>query len=946
MRARALVSIAVLAALVESCRPAAAPKADLAANRAAKAAPALAPKALLARGQQRLELSAYREAEADFRALLATPEAAPARLGLAEVLVTTGRGAAVPEVLSPLLSEPAWRASAALWSARAQRSLGDVAGAERTLRAVPEAQASYALRLELGNVLLLEGRRADAEPVLMTLVNAYNEDRIKESDGAALALVGRAAQLLRSPRDANDAFDAAERALPGDTQTLLFRADLFLEKYDPGHAEEVLNEVLAKAPAEPEALVRLASVKLAQALDFDEAERLARLALSVNPKLGAAYAILVGISLRDNDLDHAAAFLSEGLAAEPGNLELLSLRVAERFLADDRPGTDAAKKAVFALNPQFSRLYSIVSEFADWEHRYDEIVRMMREAVALDSEDGVAYGELGLNLIRAGDDAGGVSALRRAFALDPYNVRVFNTLNLYEKVIAKEYVTVDHPPFRIRYRKDERAILDRYVPPLLDEAWQRLIKEYGFTPETPIGVELYAERQNFGIRTGGLPETAIQGVCFGRTLAAMSPKNESFNLGMTLWHELSHVFHIQLSKSHVPRWFTEGLAEYETIIRRPEWAREQDPDLYQALRSNRLPAVANMTRAFTRAEELNDVATAYYASSQIMSLWATQYGMPKLSEMLRQWGAGKRTPAVLRDVLGKAPEELDREFRAFAERRLARYETQFVPITRGGSIPLAEAAVERSPDSAATHTTLALALLRRGRGDRAKGELTRALALDSKFADARFLDAQLTAHEDPPHAVIELQKLIADGKDGYAVEMLLAQTLSSNDEAGAERALETAAKLDPTQAAPQYALADLAEKHGDLPMELQALRVLAALEQHEPKVYQRLLRRLNESGAFEEAAQVGEAALYADVSGLTTHLLFAEALAATGKRERALFETESATLCDGPPEDLAEAHARLAELYLAGGKRALAKKEADAALQLDPKNPRLAKLPH
>ncbi len=945
MRASGTISIAVLAAWLAACQPGA-PPANVARSAPANAPRELTPKARLARAKQRLDLSGYREAEADFRTLLSGAEAFPARLGLGEVLVTTGRPEEAQAVLAPLLAEPEWNAPAALWTARAQLSRGDVQGAERTLRAVPAARANNALRLELGAVLLREGRRADAEPVLMTLVTDYNEDRIKDSDGAAMSLVGRAADLLRSPRDANDAYDAAERSLPGDTQTLLFRADLFLEKYDPGHAEEVLNELLAKAPGQPQALVRLASVKLAQALDFDEAERLARLALSVNPKLGSAHAILVGIYLRDNDLDHAAQAITDGLAAEPGNLELLSLRVAERFLADDKPGTDAAKQAVFKLNPQFSELYSIVAEYADWEHRYDEIVRMMRDAVALDNDDGVAFGELGLNLIRAGDDAGGVAALRRAFAIDPYNVRVFNTLNLFEKTIAKEYVTVDHPPFRIRYRKDERAILDRYVPALLDEAWQKMIKAYGFTPETPIGVELYAERQNFGIRTGGLPETAIQGVCFGRTLAAMSPKHESFNLGMTLWHELSHVFHIQLSKSHVPRWFTEGLAEYETIIRRPEWAREQDPDLYQALRGNRLPAVSNMTRAFTRAEELNDVATAYYASSQIMTLWATQYGMPKLSEMLRQWGAGQRTRDVLQNVLGKPPDELDREFRAFAEQRLARYRTQFVPNTRGGSIPLAEEAVERSPDSAPAHATLALALLRRGRGDRAKLELTRALSLDPKLADAQFLDAQLAAHEDPAHAVAELQKLIAAGHDGYAVEMLLAQVLGSNDEQGAERALQRAAELDPTQASPQYALADLAEKKGDLPAELQALRALAALEQHEPKVYQRLLRRLNESGAFEEAARVGEAALYADVSGLETHLLFAEALNATGKRERALFETESATLCEGEPAELAEAHARLAELYLSAGKRAQAKKEALAARQLDPKNPRLAKLPH
>jgi cellulose synthase operon protein C len=945
MRAHVWTSIAALAAVLASChRAPVAPNAS--GSNTAVPVHEFSPAARLARANQRLELSAYKEAEAEFRTLVSGAEAAPARVGLGQILVKTGRAVEAMATLAPVLSDPKWGALAALEISRAQQSLGRVRDAEATLRAVKGERASFALQLELGSVLLREGRRADAEPVLMGIVSAYNDDRIKESDGAGMALVGRAAQLLRSPKDANDAYNAAERALPGDTRVLLFRAELFLEKYDPGHAEEVLNEILSKAPAEPEALLLLARVKLAQALDFDEAERLARLALSVNPKAGAAYAILVGISLRDNDLERAGQQLSEGSSAEPGNLELLSLRVAERFLADDQAGVEAAKNAVFALNPQYSQVYSIVAEFADWEHRYGEIVRMMREAVAVDSEDGVAYGELGLNLIRSGDDAGGVAALRRAFAIDPYNVRVFNTLNLYEKTIAKDYVTVEHPPFRIRYRKDERAILERYVPALLDEAWAKMIKAYGFTPETPIGVELYAERQNFGIRTGGLPETAIQGVCFGRTLAAMSPKYESFNLGMTLWHELSHVFHIQLSKSHVPRWFTEGLAEYETMIRRPEWAREQDPDLYQALRAGRLPAVANMTRAFTRAEELNDVATAYYASSQIMSLWATEYGMPKLSEMLRAWAAGWRTPQVLREVLGKAPEELDAEFRAFAERRLSRYSSQFVPISRGGSIATAQAAVERSPDSAATHTALALALLRRGRGDRAKTELTRALALDPKLADARFLDAQLAAHEEPAHTTATLQKLIAEGKDGYAVEMLLAQTLGSNDEAGTKRALETATQLDPSQASPYYALADLAENSSDPVAELSALRALGALEQHEPKVYRRLLRRLNESGAFAEAAEVGEAAVFADISGLTTHLLFAEALARTGKRERAQFELESATLCEGTPQDVAEAHARLAELLAGSGKRALARKEADAARKLDPKNARLIKLPH
>ena len=75
----------------------------------------------------------------------------------------------------------------------------------------------------------------------------------------------------------------------------------------------------------------------------------------------------------------------------------------------------------------------------------------------------------------------------------------------------------------------------------------------------------------------------------------MSPRAEPFNWGNVLWHELAHVFAIQLSKNHVPRWFTEGLSEYETIIRRPEWQREDDPALYAALEGKRVPPIDNST---------------------------------------------------------------------------------------------------------------------------------------------------------------------------------------------------------------------------------------------------------------------------------------------------------------------------------------------------------------
>ena len=116
--------------------------------------------------------------------------------------------------------------------------------------------------------------------------------------------------------------------------------------------------------------------------------------------------------------------MSAGLAVNPNDLELLSLRAATRFLADDRPGFEAAKKEVLARNAEFSQMYSIIATYAEWEHRYDDIVAMMKEAVQLDPEDAEAWAMLGLTETRSGDETSGRDALTRAWSKDHFNVRV------------------------------------------------------------------------------------------------------------------------------------------------------------------------------------------------------------------------------------------------------------------------------------------------------------------------------------------------------------------------------------------------------------------------------------------------------------------------------------------------------------------------------------------
>jgi tetratricopeptide (TPR) repeat protein len=721
---------------------------------------------------------------------------------------------------------------------------------------------------------------------------------------------------------------------------LLWRAELFEDKYDPGHAEEVIKEALSIAPHRADAIVSYARLKLDQTLDFDAADRLVNEALAINPYLPSAYAVRASIALRDADLTASESAIATGLKLDPNDTELLSLRAATRFLGDDRTGYEAAKRETFARNPEFARVYEIVADFAEWEHRYSDIVTMMKEAVQLDPEDGKAYAELGLTLLRNGDEAAGLDALRKAWAKDHFNVRVFNTLNLYEQTIPHEYETGKDNVFTIRYPKAERKVLERYVPKLLAEAWGSMKARYDFVPTTPVQVELYSTREQFSVRTSGLPNIGIQGVCFGQVVAAMSPKGEPFNWGNVVWHELGHVFAIQLSKNHVPRWFTEGLSEYETIVRRPEWQRELDPELYLAIVGGRLPGSADMNRAFTHADSGEEMTVAYYASSQMLVFTAEQFGMPKIVKALKLWGEGVRTPAVIERAFGVSAAEYDARYRAWELAKLARYKGQFLFDDHPIVLDDAKARVTTTPTDAKAHAAYALALFQAKKGDAAKMEIGEALRLDPNELDAHYLAVKVAeSSQDTAGMRSHLEAMQRAGGDGYTVQMGLAAVAdAAKDKAALRAALEAAAKFDPSQSEPLRALLAIETEDKKDADALEVLRKLTQLEQHDRPAWRSLLERLVAAKRWGEATAAGESAIFVDVESAQVHMNYARALSALGKHDKAVFELGSALACDAPPKEIAEAHALLAAELIVLHNPGEARTHRAEALKLDADN--------
>lgn len=900
-----------------------------------------APTGPLAAGLAALNASDYAKAEAEL-AQVKGPAEPDAKLALARAALEQGKYA---DAEKHVAAASATKTRATVLRAEillAQGKTKDAVALLEPLKSGKDA-ASRRGKLLLGEALIAMGRRSDADEPLKKVIEDYNDGTITQTDAEGLAQVGRAAFLLRSPKDANTAFKESERADKKRVETLLWEAELFLDKYDPGHAAEVTKEALALAPKRADAIVMMARVKLEQTMDFDEADKLVKEALAINPRHAGAFAVRAGLSLRDMDIAGTEKAIADGLAVNPADLELLSLKAAARFLDDDPRGFEAQKRDVFQRNPGYSTFYGIVGEYAEWEHRYDDIVAMMKEAVKVDPDDGKAWAVLGLTQMRAGDEDKGLEAIKKAWSKDRFNVRVFNTLNMYEQQIPMQYELANDGIFKVRYAKDEKPVMERYVPRMLGEAWASMKARYGFVPKVPVQVELYANREQFSVRTSGLPNIGIQGVCFGGMIAAISPVAEPFNWGNVIWHELGHVFAIQLSKNHVPRWFTEGLSEYETIARRPEWARELDPELYQAITKNKLPGAVDMNRAFTHANDASDVTTAYYAASQMLIWTVERFGMKGVVKALDLWGQGKKTPEVIRTAFGVSPEDYDRGYREWQLARLSRYKNQYLFTIKPRELDEAKKAVKERPNDPDAHVGLALSILHTGKHAEASKELEAALAIDPKHADAHFVSAKLAlGKKDAAAAVQHLEAMRSAGKDGYIVQMLLADIAEAKeDKAKVRWHLEAAHRLDPSQTDPLKGLFDLAREEKREGDELDLLRKLAQLEQHDKKIWRLLLEKLVARKEWEEARRIGASAIFVDVTGGPTHVLYARALAAQGNHQDAAFELESALLTPMKEKEKATAHALLARSFGALKRTADAQKHRETAQKLDPENAEL-----
>ncbi|PYR91154.1 MAG: hypothetical protein DMF84_17765 [Acidobacteria bacterium] len=720
--------------------------------------------------------------------------------------------------------------------------------------------------LELALLYHIIGRDGDAAPLLTAVYRRGSST----AEPALLLRGARAAHALGRPRDANALYRDAERvgADPAAVQTSWGR--LFLEKYNKPEALKSFQAALqADAQWAP------AHAGLARVLEDEDppaAAASAARAIEIDAGLAEPHLLLASLHLDEDRVDKAKEEIDKVLAINPSDLEAHSLLAAIAYVRDDHATFDREVSKVLDINPSYGEIYRIAGEQAASHYRFDEAVTLAEKGLALDPSDAQAAADLGMHLMRTGDEPGARRALDRAFHADPFDVVTYNLLALLDTL--DQFVTVQEGDLIFKMHRDEAPVLREYAVPLAQSAFKTLSARYGFTPRGPILIEIFPHHDDFAVRNLGLPGMiGALGACFGRVVTMDSPKARPpgmFSWEATLWHELAHVVTLQMSKQRVPRWLTEGISVYEEGVQRPEWGRDMEVTFARAMNANKVLKLRDLNAGFTRPDT---ISLAYYEASLLVDHIVTSRGAPALPALVRSFADGIDTEAALKRSLNVSIDDLQVTFDRALEEKF--------------------------------------------------GTMRKALADAQKPVDASSVDVLKTAAAANPDsyiAQVALGEALASAGDAAAYAPLERAASLVPAAIGAE--------------SPHALMAALAEKLGDRPRALKEYEALLAVD-HTNVEAARKLWTLAEAAHDERLMTLAVSRVVSlDPFDATAHIGWGRI--ALKRRDATIASREFRAALQSGATDKAAAHCDLGESYLLAGQAADAKKEALAALEIAP----------
>jgi Flp pilus assembly protein TadD len=469
---------------------------------------------------------------------------------------------------------------------------------------------------------------------------------------------------LEQYQEANEQFKEALKQHPKSVEIRVGWGRLFLERFNKDEAKGLFEEALEIKENDAGASLGLA---LVAAEGYGSAAvHFATRAAELDPKMAEAHELLAYLALEDNTPERAAKEADNALAIDAESLDAMAINATIDWLDDrkDSPWMDRILK----INPVYGEAYSTAGHFFVLNRRYREGITFYRKALDLNPRLWEARAQLGIQLMRLGEEQEARAQLEQCYEGGYKNAETVNTLRLLDSY--KNFATYETSNTILKLNKKEAELLRPYIESELKRCIATYEKKYQLKLKGPVQLEVYPDHEDFAVRTMGMPGLGALGVTFGSVVAMDSPSGRppgTFHWASTMWHEMSHVFVLQATNHRVPRWFTEGLAVYEETAASPDWGDRLDPEVVTAIHAKKLLPVAELDRGFIRPNYPAQVVVSYYQAGKICNYIAEKWGYGKLLDMVHSYAKLESTPDAIRNNLGMSSEEFDKQFLAWIE---------------------------------------------------------------------------------------------------------------------------------------------------------------------------------------------------------------------------------------------------------------------------------------
>ncbi len=366
--------------------------------------------------------------------------------------------------------------------------------------------------------------------------------------------------------------------------------------------------------------------------------------------------------------DLAVEEADKAIALEKDAFDAMAIHAAVELIADRPPDAWFAK--IVAINSGYGEAYALVAHQLEVHYRYEDAVTYYRLAVKADPRFWAAHSALGIDLMRIGKEDEPLAELELSYNNGYRDAATVNSLRLLDSY--KNFKTLRDDTTILKLNKTEADLLQPYMQAELHTIIATYDKKYRMKLPAPVQLEVYPNHEDFAVRTMGMPGLGALGVTFGEVVAMDSPsarKPGDFNWGATLWHEMSHVYILTATNHRVPRWFTEGLAVHEEGERSPEWSDRVTPEVLIAIREKKLLPLAQLDRGFVYPEYPSQVIVSYFQGGSICDFVKSKWGEEKLLEMVHSYAKLLMTAQVVQQDLGLTPEEFDKQYLAWIDKR-------------------------------------------------------------------------------------------------------------------------------------------------------------------------------------------------------------------------------------------------------------------------------------